>query len=122
MIAAVPMTRPAVVHVQAAANRYPSDLLIYAQEWSLYPSRSKIPAGTIDVQLWNRGQDAHDAQVRRLDAKGQMIGKVLGRVSTTPSGAVHKAVWHLAAGRYELYCAMPGHLAMGMHSTITVTS
>lgn len=109
---------PASAHIPAP----PAHLLIYAQEWSLWPSRTRLPAGTVDVQLWNRGQDAHDARIRRADGAGVMVGPVLAGVPVTPSGALHTAVWHLRAGRYEIYCSLPGHLMMGMHAYITVTS
>jgi uncharacterized cupredoxin-like copper-binding protein len=104
-----------------AARPTPAHLLVYAQEWSLWPSRTTLPAGTVDVQLWNRGQDAHDVRVRRRNAQGVMVGAVLGGVSVTPSGDIHSAVWHLKAGRYEIYCSLPGHLMMGMHANLTVT-
>ena len=54
------------------------------------------------VQLWNRGQAAHDLRIRKLGARGQMIGPVLGGVRITLSGRVSQATWHLKAGRYEL--------------------
>jgi uncharacterized cupredoxin-like copper-binding protein len=98
----------------------PAHLLVYTQEWSMWPSSGTIPAGTIDVELWNRGQDAHDVRVRRLNAARQMVGRVDGSVRVTPSGAISHGVWHLKAGRYEIYCSLPGHLAMGMHADITV--
>lgn len=106
----------------AASQRAPAHLLVYAQEWSLWPSRGSVPAGTVIVQLWNRGQDAHDLRIRRLGARGHMVGPVLGAVRITPSGQLSQATWHLKdAGRYELYCSMPGHLMMGMHARLTVT-
>jgi len=105
----------------AASLPAPAHLLVYAQEWSLWPSRGSVPAGTVIVELWNRGQDAHDLRIRRLGAHGQMIGPVLGTVRITPSGQLSHATWHLKAGRYELYCSMPGHLQMGMHAHLTVT-
>jgi hypothetical protein len=98
----------------------PVHLLVYAQEWSLWPSRSSVPAGTVYVQLWNRGQDAHDLRIRRLDGAGQMVGPVDGAVRVTLSGAISDATWRLRAGRYELYCSMPGHLNKGMHARLTV--
>jgi hypothetical protein len=108
--------------VAAAASRpAPAHLLVYAQEWSLWPSRPSVPAGTVIVQLWNRGQDSHDLRIRRLDARGQMVGPVLGAVRITPSGQLSQAIWHLRAGRYEIYCSLPGHLAMGMHARLRVT-
>ena len=110
---------PAGVVANAAAA--PAHLLVYAQEWSLWPSRTSLPAGKVIVQLWNRGQDAHDLRIRRVDAHGQMVGPVLGGVRITLAGHLNQATWHLKAGRYELYCSMPGHLKMGMHARLTVT-
>jgi hypothetical protein len=112
---------PAPVVASAAKQPAPSHLLIDAQEWSLWPSRTSVPAGTVIVQLWNRGQDAHDTWIRRLNAHGQMVGPVLGKVKLTLPGHVSQATWHLRAGRYELFCSMPGHLMMGMHARLTVT-
>ncbi|MGH2916912.1 MAG: hypothetical protein ACRDMX_18195 [Solirubrobacteraceae bacterium] len=117
---AVAGARPAGVAATARA-RVPAHLLVQAQEWSLWPSRPSVPAGTIAVQLWNRGQDAHDLRVRRLDSRGRMVGRVLGAVRTTLSGQIGHATWRLGAGRYELYCSMPGHLKLGMHARLTVT-
>jgi hypothetical protein len=103
----------------ADASRPPARMLVYAQEWSLYPSRGAIPAGRVVVQLWNRGQDAHDVRIRRLDRHGHMIGRPQG-VRVTQSGRLREASWRLTPGRYELYCSMPGHLRLGMHSRLLV--
>jgi plastocyanin len=105
----------------AARGPAPAHLLVDAQEWSLWPSRTSVPAGTVIVQLWNRGQDAHDLRIRRLNARGQMVGPILGAVNVTPSGQISQATWHLKAGRYEIYCSLPGHLMMGMHTRLRVT-
>jgi plastocyanin len=105
----------------AARKHAPAHLLIDAQEWSLWPSRSSVPAGTVLVELWNRGQDMHDTWIRRLDAGGRMVGPVLGRVKVTMPGHISDATWHLKAGRYELFCSMPGHMKLGMHADLTVT-
>jgi plastocyanin len=103
----------------ADASRPPARMLVYAQEWSLYPSRTSAPAGRVVVQLWNRGQDAHDVRIRRLDRHGHMIGRAQG-VRITQSGQLREASWRLKPGRYELYCSMPGHLRLGMHSKLVV--
>ena len=118
--AASALARPGVERSLSRAKPAPQHLLIYAQEWSLWPSRTKLTAGTIDVQLWNRGEDAHDTRVRRLNSQGVMVGPVLAGVSVTPSGAIHTAVWHLKPGKYEIYCSLPGHLMMGMHAKLSV--
>ena len=102
-----------------AAARAPAHLLVYAQEWSLWPSRSRVPAGTVIVELWNRGQDAHDVRIRQLNRRGQMVGRTQG-VRVTLSGQISHATWRLGRGTYELYCSMPGHMKKGMHARLTV--
>lgn len=100
----------------------PTHLLVYAQEWSLWPSRGSVPTGRVMVELWNRGDDAHDLRIRRLDSADQMVGRVLGAVRTTASGGLARATWRLPTpGRYQLYCSVPGHLALGMKAELTVT-
>jgi plastocyanin len=108
----------------AAANAhvdhraYPARLLVYAQEWSLSPSRATLPAGRVVVQLWNRGMDAHDLRARRL-VGGRMVGHTFAVHITLP-GRVSTATWTLRPGRYQLYCSLPGHMKAGMHVQITV--
>lgn len=108
----------------AAAGAKPvaySHLLVDVQEWSLFPSRATVPAGTVAVELWNRGEDPHDTQIRRLNTRGQMVGPVLGRVRLTSPGKISQATWHLKAGKYELFCSLPGHIKLGMSARLTVT-
>jgi hypothetical protein len=108
-------------HHQATAHHRPppARMLVYAQEWSLWPSRTSVPAGRVTVQLWNRGQDSHDLRIRRLGAGGVMTGRTQG-IAITRSGVLHRATWRLAPGRYELYCSLPEHLQRGMHTTLVV--
>jgi hypothetical protein len=101
-----------------ASEGAPARLLVYAQEWSLWPSRPSLHAGRVIVQLWNRGQDAHDLRIRRL-RHGVMVGRTQG-AGVTQSGKLSQASWRLSPGTYELYCSMPGHLKRGMHTRITV--
>lgn len=100
------------------ASAAPARLLVYAQEWSLWPSRPSVKAGRLIVQLWNRGEDAHDLRIRRLRGRA-MVGRTQSD-TITQSGKVSQASWHLSPGTYELYCSMPGHLKRGMHTRITV--
>jgi hypothetical protein len=101
-----------------ASRRAPARILVYAQEWSLWPSRPELPAGPVIVQLSNRGQDAHDLRVRRL-RNGRMTGRTQG-LAITRSGAIGQASWNLQPGTYELYCSLPGHLHRGMHVKLLV--
>jgi hypothetical protein len=115
----VAATAPVPAIGAGAAQRPPARILVYAQEWSLWLSRSSLPAGRVTVALWNRGQDAHDLRIRRLNVAGVMTGSAEG-VGMTQSGGLHQGAWRLAPGRYELYCSMPGHLALGMHVKLLV--
>jgi len=105
--------------VRAQVETPPARLLVYAQEWSLWPSRATINPGRVIVQLWDRGQDAHDVRIRRLDRRGVMVGRTQG-VGITDSGRIRQATWYLSPGIYELYCSMPGHMKLGMHARLTV--
>jgi hypothetical protein len=100
-------------------RRAPAHMLVYAQEWSLWPSRTTLPSGKVAVQLWNRGQDAHDLRIRRVNRDGHMIGRALG-APVTLSGNISDVSWTLRPGVYELYCSMPGHRARGMHVRVRV--
>ncbi|MGZ6712709.1 MAG: hypothetical protein ACXVE7_14250 [Solirubrobacteraceae bacterium] len=117
----------AVLAAGSQAARGPSDggaahasarLLVYAQEWSLWPSRPSLAAGRVIVPRWNRGQDAHDLRIRRL-SHGVMVGRSQG-AAVTQSGHLSQATWSLRPGSYQLYCSMPGHMKRGMHTRITV--
>jgi hypothetical protein len=101
------------------ARKAPAHLLVYAQEWSLWPSRTSLPSGSVNVELWNRGEDAHDLRLRRL-RRGQMVGPIEGAVKVTLSGGLSNGSWKLRPGRYMLYCSMPGHYMRGMHTVLTV--
>ena len=104
----------------AALHRHPpARMLVYAQEWSLWPSRTTVPAGRVTVQLLNRGQDAHDLRIRRVTRRGVMFGKTQG-VSLTGSGKLRQATWRLRSGRYELYCSLAQHRRRGMHTRLVV--
>ena len=109
---------PAAV-AAGASTHPPARVLVYAQEWALWPSRPSVHGGRVIVQLWNRGQDPHDLRIRRLDRRGRMTGQAQG-LAVTDSGAIGEASWRLGPGRYELYCSMPGHLQYGMHTRLLV--
>jgi len=120
VIASAPTGAGAVAAAAAlGSSKPPARMLVYAQEWSLWPSRHAIPRGKVIVQLWNRGQDGHDLRIRAVDRRGHMTGRTQA-VALTLSGAISEATWHLQPGRYELFCSMPGHLARGMHTILLV--
>jgi uncharacterized cupredoxin-like copper-binding protein len=78
-------------------------------------SRSTLPAGAALIELTNRGEDPHNLRLERAD--GAAV-----EVPETASGQVTKAAATLAPGEYRVYCALPGHDALGMHAKLMVTA
>ncbi len=98
--------------------RPPAHMLVISQEWSLLLSRGSVPHGKVSVELYNRGQDAHNLNIRRL-RHGQPVGAAK-HVKLTGSGSLSQASWKLPEGRYVLYCSLPGHEKRGMRAVLTV--
>jgi len=109
MVAANPFGSPVVVVTP------PARLGVTAREWSLVLSRQTLAAGPAIVQLQNFGEDAHNLRVERVDGSGPPLDVPLAEARERQS-----ASGTLAAGTYKVYCALPGHDAMGMHATLDV--
>ena len=99
----------------APAEAAPARMLVTADEWSLVLSRRKVKAGVVELQLYNRGEDAHDLAARRRDGTGPTR-----RLGETRPGALGEARWRLRRGRYRLWCTLPGHEDRGMRATLRV--
>lgn len=98
----------------------PARAMVTATEFRFALSRTTLPAGRALVQLANRGQDAHDLVLRRLDRHGHVVSTASARpVATLPGGVTTVAVT-LRPGRYMLFCSLPGHRARGMQAHLTV--
>jgi len=105
----VPATAP------PPAPAAPARLQATAREYSLALSRPTVAAGALVLQLVNRGEDPHDLHVRNGSSDILQIGL------TDPEGGLGQAAGTLPAGTYTLYCAVPGHEALGMRATLRVT-
>ncbi len=102
--------------------------------------RSSVPAGTVSFRVYNAGSLVHELVVLPLPAAGAGTRPVgsdgtvsehgsLGEASATcaagsgegiTAGADGWVTLHLAPGRYELICNLPGHYAMGMFTELDV--
>ena len=102
-----------------AAARAPARMLVIAREYSFMLSRGAVPRGALTVELYNRGQDAHNLNIRRIAGQGALVGSTQS-VSLTQSGGLPQATWHLGPGRYLLYCSLPGHEMRGMRAYLVV--
>src|SRR5512135_2554232 len=102
-------------------------------------SPASVPAGTVSLRVTNTGMMTHELVVLPF-APGQLPGSRaigsggtvseaggLGEASATcraghgdgiAPGAASWVTLTLHPGRYELFCNLPGHYAMGMHTEL----
>ena len=107
----------ALLALAAPAAAAPARMLVTADEWVLLASRQKIAAGKLEIQLYNRGEDAHDLAARRVTRAGKRVGRTF-RVRETRPGLLGEATWTLKSGKYSLWCTLPGHREAGMRATL----
>jgi hypothetical protein len=100
----------------SASTAFPARVQITAREYSLSLSRASVPAGPVILELVNAGQDPHD-----LDATSGGAGALAGSFGLTAPGTHVDDEFTFAAGTYNLFCSLPGHAALGMTTTLTVT-
>jgi plastocyanin len=100
-----------------AADAAPARMLVTADEWMLLTSRQSIKAGRVQVQLYNRGEDAHDIAARRVDRLGRRVGWTR-RLGETRPGELGEATWRLRSGKYRLWCTLRAHEAAGMRASL----
>ena len=95
--------------------QFPSRLLVTADEWSLALSRTKIAPGDSIVELYNRGEDAHDVRIKRSGRSSYVP------IPETGSEQSNRIRTRFKAGkRYVLWCSLEGHRELGMEAELRV--
>jgi uncharacterized cupredoxin-like copper-binding protein len=74
-----------------------------------------VAGSTVSLAVTNAGPTIHDLTIR--DASG----KVLGETEDLKAGASETLTLPLAAGKYVIFCSLPGHESLGLKGTLTVT-
>jgi plastocyanin len=85
--------------------------------WTLAPAHATLAAGPITFTAYDYGQDDHNLSIDS-ESRTTHYGSVdvpTGSTDDPPALTVD-----LPAGRYVLFCDLPGHEAAGMAYTITV--
>lgn len=95
--------------------RPPARVQVVAQEFRYRLSRTTVRAGRVIVELVNRGQDAHDLDLRRAG------GTRIYHFPDVQPGQVVDRELKLVPGRYLLWCAVADHRERGMHAVLRVT-
>jgi uncharacterized cupredoxin-like copper-binding protein len=103
-----------------AAQAAPARMLVTADEWMLLTSRQVVKAGRVQIQLYNRGEDAHDIAARRVDRLGKGLRGQKLRIRETRPGELGQASWRLRSGKYKLWCTLRSHEALGMRARLRV--
>jgi hypothetical protein len=95
--------------------QFPTRLLVTADEWSLALSRAKIAPGDSIVELYNRGEDAHDVRIKRA-GRAKYVP-----IPETGSEQSNRIETRFKGGkRYVLWCSLEGHRKLGMEAALRV--
>jgi hypothetical protein len=93
-------------------EQLPRRLGVDEGEWYVRPSRRRVAAGEVEMNVKNFGEDEHDLAVERG-------GVTYGKVDVMPGQTV-QLIADLPAGTYKLFCTLEDgdHEAAGMSSTL----
>ena len=80
-------------------------------EFKITTASTELKAGEITFEVKNDGKIPHDLAIKGTSDKTELI----------PAGGTAELKVTLKAGKYELYCTVPGHEAAGMKLNITVS-
>lgn len=83
---------------------------VVAREYSFTPDRIEARNGPATISMVNRGQIIHDFTVDELDI----------HFNVDANEEVARS-YRLRPGKYEIYCSVAGHKALGMVGTLEVT-
>ena len=99
---------------------------------SLDLGSDSISAGKVTFDATNDGQMTHEFEVFQADVDPADLPiennvantegmTLMGEAEDIVPGSTRSLPLDLAAGSYIIMCNLPGHFAMGLHSTLTVT-
>lgn len=93
-----------------------ANVLVFADEWRLNPSRELVVGRRVRFQLKNIGEDDHDLTIRRRAANASP----LATTGIVRPGKLVPLSASLAPGRYILFCSIGDHEAQGMRRPFAV--
>jgi uncharacterized cupredoxin-like copper-binding protein len=92
---------------EPAATKVP----VSETEFKITLGSTDLKAGEITFEVKNDGKIPHDLAIKETGDKTKLI----------PAGGTAELKVTLKAGKYELYCTVPGHDAAGMKLSVTVS-
>jgi hypothetical protein len=103
-----------LISVAISEAATPARLFVSAKEFSLVLSRQSLRPGSLRIQLYNAGEDVHDLHLKRIGGTHTL------RLRETSPGDVAELRTSLRAGRWKLWCSLPGHAKAGMRAMLVV--
>jgi uncharacterized cupredoxin-like copper-binding protein len=97
-----------------AAAAAGSRLQVTEVEYRLQLSDGVVNAGPTSLEAIDGGRDAHDLRLQAVTSKQQVASPVL------MPGHRWGDVVELKPGTYRLWCSLPEHARLGMHTTLRV--
>ena len=85
-------------------------------DFNFKPKDLSVASGQVVFFLVNSGPSAHDMVI--ADSSGNSVAR---SSLVQPGDTFTFTVKNLAAGKYVIFCDVPGHRAAGMEGTLTVT-
>jgi hypothetical protein len=87
---------------------------VTAKEFYFTLSRQSLQAGPAIIELVNFGEDPHDLRLQRVGG-----AHIAGTPEVQPGDYYDLSVT-LLPGKYNLWCSIANHRALGMHAILTV--
>ncbi len=100
----------------ASAKTFPTRVQVTAKEFYYTLSGRSVKAGPAIIQFVNYGEDPHDMRVERVGGT-----RIYGTPVMQP-GSYYNLSVDLLPGKYELWCSIANHRALGMEATLIVTA
>ncbi len=114
------------------------DVAVTLQQWSITPSVTTVPAGSVTFDVSNSGTVPHEFVVMSTDTAAADFtissfegesdrfnedteGTNAGETGDMEPDASKTLTLDLAPGHYAFVCNLPAHYGLGMHVDFTVT-
>ena len=98
-------------------------------EFAFDPKDAVAKKGRVTITAPNDGKVVHELVVLKTDADPAKLPKKdatvdestsVGEIADVEPGSTKKVTLQLAAGKYAILCALPGHYEGGMYGSLTV--
>lgn len=100
------------------------------------PKDASAAPGSVTISAPNEGEIVHELVLAKTDtdpaklpttsngdvdeAKLEARGELAGEIADVAAGDTKQGTFELTAGRYAMFCNVPGHYKRGMYGTLTV--